>query len=128
MNIRLDHHSGEPIWRQIVEQIKYAIASGRCAPDEKLPSIRGLAGELKINPRTVVRAYEELAHMGLIVMRQGQGAFVTGRSSETRASTRRKVLLDLSRRLLAEGARLGATPDEIMEILKHAAEEMKQDE
>ncbi|MHC4714852.1 MAG: GntR family transcriptional regulator, partial [Planctomycetota bacterium] len=74
MYIRLDHSSGEPFYRQIVEQVKYAVAAARVVPGDRLPSIRGLAGRLKINPRTVVKAYEELAHAGLVVMRQGQGA------------------------------------------------------
>lgn len=127
MRLRLDHHSGEPIWKQIVEQVKYQIASANLAPGEKLPSIRALGSELKINPRTVVKAYEELAHLDLIVMRQGQGAFVTESKHRDAvpANTRKRLLDDLSRRLLAEGTRLGATPDEIVEIVRRAAENLK---
>ncbi len=128
MPLRLDTHSGEPIWRQIVEQVKYGVASGEFAPDEKLPSIRSLAAELKINPRTVVKAYEELSHMGLVVMRQGQGAFITSERPDTPAEARRKVLLEMARRLLAEGARLGADTDEVRDILREASEEIENDE
>lgn len=125
MHIRLDHHSGEPIWRQIVEQIKYRIAAGQLQGDAQLPSIRALAGELAINPRTVVKAYEELEHAGMVVMRQGQGVFVASRRADTPAATRRKVIAELGRRLLAEAARLGATPEEVLQILKSLGEEME---
>ena len=83
MYIFLNHHSGEPIYRQIVEAIKYKIVSGQVAVDEKLPSIRSLAEELKINPRTMMKAYEELQHAGLVVMRQGQGVFVSANQGTT---------------------------------------------
>ena len=124
MYLRLDHHSGEPIWRQIVEQIKYKIAAGQLQGDAQLPSLRALAGELGINPRTVVKAYEELEHAGLVVMRQGQGVFVVSRRTDTPAATRRRLIANLGRRLLAEASRLGAEPDEVIQILKTVSEEM----
>jgi GntR family transcriptional regulator len=125
MYLKLDHHSGEPIWRQIVEQVKYRIAAGQLQGDEQLPSIRALAAELKINPRTVVKAYEELEHAGLVVMRQGQGVFVTSRRAETPSTTRRRVIADLGRRLFSEALRLGASSDEVIEILKSVSKEME---
>lgn len=125
MRIRLDHHSGEPIWRQIVEQVKYGVASAALEPGDQLPSIRALAGELNINPRTVVKAYEELDHMGLVVMRHGQGVFIANRRPDVTASARHRVLEELARRLLAEGARLGAGPDEVIALLESVAEKME---
>lgn len=125
MRIRLDHHSGEPIWRQIVEQVKYGVASAALEPGAQLPSIRALAAELSINPRTVVKAYEELDHMGLVVMRQGQGVFVADRRPDVTASARRRLIADLGRRLLAEGARLGANADEVIKIVSEVADEME---
>lgn len=125
MYLKLDHHCGEPIWRQILEQIKFRIAAGQLADDEQLPSIRALAAELKINPRTVVKAYEELEHAGLVVMRQGQGVFVASRRAGVPAATRRQVITDLARRLLAEALRLGATPDEVMQIVRSVSEKME---
>lgn len=126
MQFRLDHHSGEPIWRQIVEQVKYRVASGQIDPGAKLPSIRSLAGDLKINPRTVVKAYEELAHQQLVVMRQGQGVFVMdgARRDTVPKQTRVKTLTEMSQRLLAEGTRMGATPDEVVEIVRKAAKKI----
>ena len=125
MRIRLDHSSGEPIYRQVVEQVKFAVAAGQVAPGGQLPSIRALAAELKINPRTVVKAYDELAHAGLVVLRHGQGAFVADRSSAAPRAVRRKVITDLARRLLSEASRMGADADEVGEILRDVAEEME---
>ncbi|MFT5470138.1 MAG: GntR family transcriptional regulator [Verrucomicrobiales bacterium] len=128
MKLRLDHHSGEPIWRQIVEQVKYRVAAGQIEPGAKLPSIRVLAGELEINPRTVVKAYEELQHQQLVVMRQGQGVFVMDgtRRDSVPKQARQKALTEMSQRLLSEGTRMGSTPDEIVEIVRKAATKISQ--
>ena len=125
MHLRLDHSSGEPIYRQIVEQIKYTIAAGRLNGNDKLPSIRALASQLKINPRTVVKAYEELSHANLVVMRQGQGVFVIDRRDSTAKSVRRKVITKLVRRLLSEASRMGAGSEEVAEVLRDVASEME---
>lgn len=125
MHIKIDHHSGEPIWRQIVELFKFRIAAGQIQGDEQLPSIRALASDLKINPRTVVKAYEELEHAGLVVMRQGQGVFAAAKRSSAPAGTRRQILSEQARRLLAEASRLGADPEEVIEILKTISRELE---
>jgi GntR family transcriptional regulator len=124
MYLYLNYHSGEPIYRQIVEAIKYKIASGQIAVDEKLPSIRNLAEELKINPRTMLKAYEELQHAGLVVMRQGQGAFVANQGTTTE-SVRRKAIRAMIRRVLAEAFRLGADREEVFKLLQAEAEIME---
>jgi GntR family transcriptional regulator len=121
MYLRLDHHSGEPIYRQIVEAVKYKVATGELEPQVQLPSIRALAEQLQINPRTVVKAYEELEHAGVVVMRHGLGVFVGLNHGVVPAGVRRQKLADLARRLLAEGARLGADPDELMRIVEQEA-------
>jgi GntR family transcriptional regulator len=124
MYLYLDYRSGEPIYRQIVEAIKYKVASGRLAADERLPSIRALAGELKINSRTVVKAYEELEHAGLVVMRQGQGVFVAANHGVTPESVRRKAIGEMARRMLAEAFRLGADEAEVLEVIQSEAGKM----
>lgn len=125
MYVRLDHHSGEPIYQQLVEQIKYRIASGQIRPGDQLPSIRELAGELKINTRTVVRAYDELRHAGLVVLRQGQGAFVNTNRGSIPAKARRKALKEHARRLLSEANRLGSNSDEVIDAISEVAKEME---
>jgi GntR family transcriptional regulator len=125
MYIFLNHHSGEPIYRQIVEAIKYKIVSGQVAVDEKLPSIRSLAEELKINPRTMMKAYEELQHAGLVVMRQGQGVFVSTNQGTTPETLRRKAIGEMARRMLSEAFRLGASREEVFNCIQAEANKME---
>ncbi len=127
MYLRLDYQSGEAIYRQIVEQIKYKIASGELKPNEQLPSIRDLAKQLKINPRTVVKIYEELQSGGLVVRRQGQGVFVKNGQSAVPLQTRNKLIGEMARRTLAEAYRLGANEEEVIEIFSNIIEEMRSD-
>ncbi len=127
MYLHLDYHSGEPIYRQIVEAIKYKVACGELAVDERLPSIRTLAKELKINPRTVVKAYEELKYAGLVVMRHGQGVFVASNQGVTPQSVRQKAIGDMARRMLAESFRLGAGKTEVLKIIEAEANKMESD-
>jgi GntR family transcriptional regulator len=70
--------SGVPIYLQLMEQVKHSIETGALRPGEQLPGIRPLAEELVINPNTVAKAYRELAHEGVIELRHGAGAFVSG--------------------------------------------------
>ncbi len=125
MYLKLNYESGEPIYRQIVEQVKYKVAAGELKPGERLTSIRELASQLKINPRTVVKAYEELRSAGLAVMRQGQGVFITNSQANIPNKVRRKQIEDMARRLFAEAARLGADPDETIKIIRKTAEIMR---
>ncbi len=125
MRFLLDHHSGEPIYRQIVEQVKFAVASGSLKHNQQLPSIRILATELSVNPRTIIKAYEELQAAGLVVLRHGQGAFIT--AARPPDSNRQKALTDMARRLIAEADRLGATHQEIRDTIEQVIKELGND-
>jgi len=125
MTIRLDHRSGEPIYRQIVEQVKYMVARGDLKPGAQLPSIRVLAADLDVNPRTVVKAYETLEHAALVVMQQGQGVFIAENRGSVPSSARRKVLTEMARRLLAEASRLGAGAEETLGVVRDVAKDME---
>jgi GntR family transcriptional regulator len=78
MLFRPNPSSGVPIYLQLMEQVKHGIETGALRPGEQLPGIRPLAEELVINPNTVAKAYRELEHDGVIELRQGAGAFVSG--------------------------------------------------
>ncbi len=125
MPIHLNHHSGEPIYRQIVEAIKFDVARGKLKEGDKLPSIRELANELGINMRTVVKAYEELVSGGLAVMQQGRGVFITESQQTVPAARRREIITDLAQRMVAEAKRLGATSAEVKEILNQVVNKME---
>ena len=77
LNLVITTGSDTPIYKQITEQVRLAVASGRLKVDEQLPSVRTLAEELVLNPNTVARAYTDLAREGLIESRAGRGVFLT---------------------------------------------------
>jgi GntR family transcriptional regulator len=76
MSFQLNPSSGIPLYVQLVEQVKHAIETGAVRAGEQLPSVRQMAGDLVINPNTVVRAYRELEHEGIIELKHGSGAFI----------------------------------------------------
>jgi len=80
--------SGVPIYLQLIEQVKHAIETGALRPGDQLPGIRPLAEELVINPNTVAKAYRELEHEGVIELRHGAGAFVSGAAREKKLTDR----------------------------------------
>ncbi|HEY0614249.1 MAG TPA: GntR family transcriptional regulator [Candidatus Elarobacter sp.] len=89
----VDPHGGPPIYMQLVEQIKRAVAVGALAPGERLPTVKSLAHDLKVNPNTVARVYRELERDGIIDTAPGRGSFV--RENGTVAQARR-VLGDVA--------------------------------
>src|SRR5713101_6714067 len=78
MLFRPNPSSGVPIYLQLMEQVKHSVETGALRPGEQLPGIRPLAETLVINPNTVAKAYRELEHEGIIELRHGAGAFVSG--------------------------------------------------
>jgi GntR family transcriptional regulator len=76
MIFRLNPSSGIPLYLQLMEQIKHAVETGALREGDQLPTIRKLAEDLVMNPNTVVRAYRELEHEGVLELRHGSGAFI----------------------------------------------------
>src|SRR6516164_4462885 len=112
MHIHLTPSSGLPIYLQIVNQVKYLVASGRLAPGEELPPIRALAEQLLINPNTVARAYRELEHAGVVSKRGTTGTFVSAAGSPL---ARKECLAVLSERvdaLLADARQMSVGVEE----------------
>ena len=88
MLFRLNLSAGQPLYLQIVDQIRHAAETGILQDGEQLPGIRTLAEELVVSPNTVIKAYAELEKAGLLVMRQGAGAFVTLKRRTRQVTTR----------------------------------------
>jgi GntR family transcriptional regulator len=118
MLLRLDPLSAEPIFEQIVFQVKAQVARGVLRSGDKLPSVRELAKELAINPNTVARAYQALESQDLIVRRQGSGCFVTGNTSALKLESRKKQLDQLIHRTVTEAFHLGFGADELRSALE----------
>ena len=124
--INVDFNSGEPVTRQVIAQIKWMVATGRLAVGEKLPSVRELAKQLKVNPTTVSRIYAELSAEDVIVLRQGQGAFVSSRPSTVTRTQAKKQVRELVRRMLSEGVRLGLSHDDIRQLIENDIENLRE--
>jgi GntR family transcriptional regulator len=120
MLLRIDPQSSEPLFEQIAQAVKNAVARGDLATGEKLPSVRELAQDLAINPNTVVRAYELLTNEGVVVRRQGAGCFITGRPSNLNTRARRRQLADLVERVVTEVFHLGFSADELRVVVDEA--------
>jgi GntR family transcriptional regulator len=108
--------AGEPIYLQLERQIKHAVATGALPHGTQLPSVRQLASELVINPNTVVRAYRELEHAGLLEGVAGRGWFVTYGAPRLRSEERRRRLQTYIDQLWAEGRALGYSTEELADI------------
>jgi GntR family transcriptional regulator len=118
MDLRIDAASHTPIYEQVAAQIRALVASGRLPAGERLPSVRGLAELLLINPNTVARAYRELEHAGVVVSRQGHGAFVADQASPFHAAQRRRMLAGSIDRLFAEAEQLGLEAADVQELVR----------
>ncbi len=119
MDITINLTDGVPIYRQIVNQVKYLVASGLIQPGEELPPIRTLALQLKVTPNTIVKAYGELETSGVIHKRRGSGTFVSeGRPQQVTLRERRRVIEQRIDGLLAEAHQLNFTADEILRMVR----------
>jgi GntR family transcriptional regulator len=118
MHVEIDAASGTPIYLQIVNQVKYLVASEQLESDEEIPPIRALAERLIINPNTVARAYLELERAGIVVKKQGSGTFVAAHPPAVGKRQRQKILIDRIDALLTEAKQLGVEMDELLELLQ----------
>jgi GntR family transcriptional regulator len=116
---RLDPRSPVPLYAQIADHVRLAIATGELAHGDALPSVRQLSAELRVNPATVVQAYRELEHDGFVATRHGAGTFVQDVATELRARERRNAARRLIRDLVRDARRLGVTPEDLRGALDH---------
>ena len=119
---KLDIKSGVPFYRQIVDQIRFGIASQRLLPGEQLPTVRDLAVQLEINPNTVRKAYSELEILGVLDTQQGTGTFVAEREIEISDFERDRMLEQICDELIARGQQYNLTLKEIYEYMQRRIE------
>ena len=126
MNFRLDLKSGVPVYRQIIDQVHAARASGAIRPGDQLPTVRQLAVDLSINPNTVVRAYRELELTGALTTHQGTGTFITHAKVEQDSAERERKLDQLVAEFVARAGREGFTVKEVRSRLKDLVNQEKE--
>ncbi len=102
MQIRIDNASDRPVYQQIIDQVKRDIALGRIIKNEKLPTVRQLAGQIAINPNTIAKAYRQLEQQGIIVTKAGAGAFVANLDSNLSRSVRKKLISEELERIAVD--------------------------
>lgn len=118
MKFEIDLKSGIPIYIQLKNEIKYAIAIGKIPPGSQLPTVRQLAVDLKVNVNTISRVYSELEKEGVLSTRQGKGTFASkknGMQSNGRDNERLDQLID---KLFIEAFELGFSPEELLEYIQ----------
>jgi GntR family transcriptional regulator len=106
--------NGVPLYRQIIDQIQAAIASGRLAPGAQLPTVRQVAVDLAINPNTVMRAYRELEIRGVLTTQQGTGTFIADRPVERDEAHRERLLDQFVSEFVARAGAQGFTLKEVI--------------
>jgi len=117
MWLKVDYHSGIPIYRQIIEFIKEAIMEGRLKPGDQLMSVRELARDINVNVNTVIKAYKELENEGLIVAHKGLGYFVT-RNGEYLKSMIVDMLKRDMKELMEKFKKMNMSMEEVIEIMR----------
>jgi GntR family transcriptional regulator len=127
MLVTLDNHDLRPLYLQIMDEIRRAIVVGKLKPEDPLPSVRDLASELAINPRTVSQAYQELEREEVVYVKRGQGTFVSGETAKKTARERESLARTVAKHALLEARRSGLDVHELISTLREiAAEEEKQ--
>jgi GntR family transcriptional regulator len=125
MNLKVDMHSGVPIYMQVIDGIKHLVATGTLKPGDQLPTVRQLAQDLRVNFNTIARAYTMLDEAGIISTQQGRGTYVHDRPDErTLSQMRAEKLHALIGRAVIEAFSLGYKPAEIRAALEETLQQI----
>jgi GntR family transcriptional regulator len=121
--LRLDLHSGVPVYRQIIDQVHGGVASGIISVGDQLPTVRQLAVDLSINPNTVARAYRELELGGLLETHQGTGTFISTQKMRGGEEQRARQLSQIVGDFVARAGAAGFTVQNLIEELRELVAE-----
>jgi GntR family transcriptional regulator len=125
MALHIDTSSRLPIYQQLVQQIREAIARGELKPEESLPSVRQLSRDLVINPNTVSRAYNELERDGLLVSRPGRGIYVAQPRNDLSRAARDRRLTEQLDHWLTEAVHLGFSAEQVLRLVAARVEQFQ---
>ena len=117
IDFKLDPKSGVPFYRQIIDQIRYGIVSGRLQVGEQLPTVRGLAVLLKVNLNTVSKAYKELEIKDVLETQQGTGTYINNTPVKIPQGERKNKLENICREFLTIAGTYGFTSQELISEL-----------
>ena len=114
----IDLHSGVPVYRQLIDQVRGGMASGALTAGDQLPTVRQLAVDLQINPNTVMRAYRELELGGVLETHQGTGTFIANKKIERSSAERDRQLTQLAGEFAARVGAAGLALEDLIERLR----------
>ncbi|AJK64636.1 GntR family transcriptional regulator YhcF [Bacillus velezensis] len=117
-----EFQSSKPIYLQIADRVYYRLIRSELSPGDKLPSVREMAVQMKVNPNTIQRTYSEMERLGIVETRRGQGTFIAERS-DLKAELKDRLTKDVFKRFIQEMAELGLSPEEMIDGIKQYAEE-----
>jgi len=117
INFTLDPGNGVPIYRQLIQQIEYAILSGRMSPGDRLPTIRSLAVDLKTNPNTIAKAYGELEIRGVLATQVGSGTYIADKKPVLEDDSLNRKIREVVGRFTQEMQALGVEKRELVKLL-----------
>jgi|SRR5215469_868033 len=120
---RLDSQSGVPVYRQLIDQVQAAIATGALHAGDQLPTVRQVAVDLTINPNTVIRAYREMEIRGILDTQQGSGTFIAERNVEYSKDERARKLGQLVEEFVSRAGSAGFSVEELQNALRKLAQE-----
>jgi GntR family transcriptional regulator len=120
---RLDAHSGVPVYRQLIDQVLGAVATGALRTGDQLPTVRQVAVDLAINPNTVMRAYREMEIRGILDTQQGAGTFIAEQKTAAPKEERERQLAQLVGEFISRAGLLGLTLEELMQALRGMSRE-----
>jgi GntR family transcriptional regulator len=120
MLINLDPRDARPLYLQIMDEVRRALVVGTLRPEDPLPSVRELAAELVVNPRTVSQAYHELEREGVVYVRRGQGTFVSP-GAQANSEERQALVRAVAKRALLEARRSGVDVEELVTMMREVA-------
>jgi len=118
MLLQIDHHSGEPIYRQIIRQIRQQIMTGQLKEADRLQTVRDLAARLNVNPMTVSKAYSFLEAQGLVGRKRGIGLFVAKIKKDDRQRIKARLLNTIIDKAAITAVQLGTSEDEAVKSFK----------
>lgn len=121
MIFRIDLVSSIPVYRQMCDQVKHAVAAGTLGPGDALPTIREVAAATRVNRNTVARAYMELEREGVIVARPGHGSFIAEGAPSIQKRERVRILEEMARMLLVQAYHFQIPLEEVRSILDRVA-------
>jgi len=117
ISFTLDQVNGTPIYRQVIQQIEYAILSGRMKSGDRLPTIRSLAVELKTNPNTIAKAYGELEIRGILATQVGSGTYISDKKPVIEDDSLNRKIREVLGRFVQELKALGVEKRELVKLI-----------